>query len=188
MTAIVLENPKFPHNVGAAIRACSCYGIEQLFWTGSRALEGIEKNGKYRIPREERMRGYKDVEIENTEKPMNRFPRGITIVAVELTAGAMPLTYFEHPLDAVYVFGPEDGSLSKGIKTVCHQFIFIPARHCLNLSAAVYTILYDRQLKAQQQGLLPVLSMEETLAGGQVEGDMRLYDGTESSSFISRTA
>lgn len=175
MTVVVLENPKYPHNVGAAIRACSCYDADTLIFTGNRVLDQVmQANGKYRLPREERMRGYKDVDVKNTEKPIDLF-KGQTIVAVELTRGSMPLTYYEHPQDAVYVFGPEDGSLSKGIKSVCHHFIFIPTKHCLNLSAAVYTVLYDRQYKLQILGLLPVLSMEETLAGGQVEPDMRLY-------------
>lgn len=187
MNAVVLENPKYPHNVGAAIRACSCYGMDTLVFTGKRALEGIEKNGKYRIPREERMRGYKDVGVENNDKPIDMFPKQ-PIIAVEIVPNAIPLTYFEHPDNAVYVFGPEDGSLSKGIKTVCHQFIFIPTKHCLNLSAAVYTVLYDRQYKAQIMGKMPILSMEETLAGGQVEGEMRLYDGSETSALASRTA
>lgn len=182
--AVVLEDPKYPHNVGAAIRAGSCYEAFDLVFTGRRVLDEVAKNGKYRLPREERMRGYKDVTVISSDRPMDFF-KGRTIVAVELTPGAMPLTYFQHPDDAVYVFGPEDGSLSKGIKSVCHQFVFIPARHCLNLSAAVYTVLYDRQLKAQQEGRLPVLSMEETLAGGRVEGDMRLYDGSVESAVMS---
>ena len=54
---IVLIDPKFPHNVGGTIRACSCFGVKSLVWTGSRI-----KLSKYeRLPREERMKGYKSV-------------------------------------------------------------------------------------------------------------------------------
>jgi hypothetical protein len=28
---VVLINPKFPHNVGATIRACSCFGSNRWF-------------------------------------------------------------------------------------------------------------------------------------------------------------
>ena len=185
MSEIVLENPKYPHNVGAAIRAASCYNIPELVITGSRV--SLTPYDGYRLPREERMRGYKDVEVYHSDKPIDRYPK-TTIVAVEIVPNSIPLTYFEHPDNAVYVFGPEDGSLSKGIKTVCHQFVFIPTRHCLNLSAAVYTVLYDRQYKAQMRGDIPVLSMEETLGGGQIEGDMRMYDGSAESALASRTA
>ena len=48
---IVLIDPKFPHNVGATIRACSCFGVDSLVWTGSR----IELSMYQRLPREERM-------------------------------------------------------------------------------------------------------------------------------------
>lgn len=52
---IVLIDPKFPHNVGATIRACSCFAVESLVWTGSR----IELSKYQRLPREERMKGYR---------------------------------------------------------------------------------------------------------------------------------
>jgi tRNA(Leu) C34 or U34 (ribose-2'-O)-methylase TrmL len=64
---------------------------------------------------------------------------------------------FEHPADATYVFGPEDGNVPKGALSVCHRFVSIPSHHCLNLAAAVYTVLYDRVVKrwAHHQEPLP---------------------------------
>ena len=32
----MLVDPKFPHNVGAAVRAASCYGVGQVWFTGDR--------------------------------------------------------------------------------------------------------------------------------------------------------
>ena len=32
--AVVLVDPKFPHNVGAAVRAASCYGVRQVWFSG----------------------------------------------------------------------------------------------------------------------------------------------------------
>jgi hypothetical protein len=57
--AVGLVDPKFPHNVGAAVRAASCYGIRQVWFSGDRVRLDASKG--YRLPREERMRGYKDV-------------------------------------------------------------------------------------------------------------------------------
>jgi tRNA(Leu) C34 or U34 (ribose-2'-O)-methylase TrmL len=57
--AVGLVDPKFPHNVGAAVRAASCYGIGQVWFTGNRVP--LDASRRYRLPREERMRGYKDV-------------------------------------------------------------------------------------------------------------------------------
>ena len=80
------------------------------------------------------------------------FPK-TPISAVEVDPKATPLPYFEHPENAVYVFGPEDGSLEAVQKRHCHQFVIIPTRHCTNLSAAIYIILYDRYMKQVQKGL-----------------------------------
>ena len=55
--ALALVDPKFPHNVGAAVRAASCYGVRQVWFSGDRVrLDGAKRQ---RLPREERMRGYK---------------------------------------------------------------------------------------------------------------------------------
>jgi tRNA(Leu) C34 or U34 (ribose-2'-O)-methylase TrmL len=63
------------------------------------------------------------------------------------------LIEFEHPSDAVYVFGPEDGSLDRAVLGQCHRFVTIPTRHCTNLAAAIYTVLYDRHAKRVRAGL-----------------------------------
>lgn len=143
---VLLINPKFARNVGTALRAASCFGADGVFWTGSRVSLDVPKGE--RLPREERMRNYRgQVHLEqlDTIRPLDILAG--TPVAIELVPGAEELPAFEHPADAVYVFGPEDGSLPKGIRTVCHRFVRIPALHCVNLAAAVYLTLYDRMVK-----------------------------------------
>jgi tRNA(Leu) C34 or U34 (ribose-2'-O)-methylase TrmL len=147
--AIVLVNPKFPHNVGAAVRAASCYGIEQVWFTGDRVQLAGER--RYRLPREERMRGYQEVELRHYDQPFDAFAAAVP-VAVELRRNAESLIEFVHPENAVYVFGPEDGSLDRGVLGLCHRFVAIPTRHCTNLAAAVYTVLYDRHAKRVRDG------------------------------------
>lgn len=149
--AVALWNPKYAFNVAQAIRIASCYGVPQVWFNGSRVpLEGSKKE---RLPREERMKGYKSVDICHGEYFFDAFPKDVTPVAVELTPGSESLMYFEHPEKAVYVFGPEDGSLPKVARMHCHRVIQIPTKHCLNLSMAVGTILYDRHYKRVMSGL-----------------------------------
>jgi tRNA(Leu) C34 or U34 (ribose-2'-O)-methylase TrmL len=148
--AIVLVDPKFPHNVGAAVRAASCYGLGQVWFTGER-VHLVGERG-YRLPREERMRGYQEVELRHSDRPFDASAAAVP-VAVELRHNAEPLITFEHPDSAVYVFGPEDGSLDRAVLGLCHRFVVIPTRHCTNLSAAVYTVLYDRHAKRVRAGL-----------------------------------
>jgi tRNA(Leu) C34 or U34 (ribose-2'-O)-methylase TrmL len=84
-------------------------------------------------------------------------------VCIEVLDNAECLTTFTHPTNPVYVFGPEDGSVPPVIRRHCHKFVYIPAYHCLNLSAAVDVVLYDRMAKRQLSGEEPMLPMSEML-------------------------
>lgn len=154
---ILLSDPKYPHNVGAVIRAASCYGATSVRWTGSRVtLEGGK--GERRLPREERMKAYQDVDYGMVagRVAFDSIPDGVVPVAVELRPSAEQLPDFVHPENAVYVFGPEDGGLRHAELRHCHRVVLIPTHHCLNLSAAVYTVLYDRMTKRRALKLDPI--------------------------------
>src|SRR5215470_1413237 len=125
--AIVLIDPKYAHNVGMVVRLASCYGLQQVWFTGERVSMDISI--KKRLPREERMKGYADVEIINYDYPFEQFADAIP-VAVEVRDRSEPLHSFEHPENALYIFGPEDGSIQKSLLSHCHRFVVIPTRHC----------------------------------------------------------
>ena len=154
--AIVLHEPKYPHNVGQVVRLASAYGIGQVWYSGERIRRALGG----RLPREERMKRYEDVLLVNHPDPLARLCGALPKarpVAVELRPGSESLVDFIHP-DAlaeddrqhgppIYVFGPEDGSLPGPMMKRCHRFVVIPSFECLNLAASVATILYDRMAK-----------------------------------------
>jgi tRNA(Leu) C34 or U34 (ribose-2'-O)-methylase TrmL len=154
--AVALCNPRFPHNVGAAVRAASCFGVRQVWWTGERISFALQV--KKRLPREERMKGYRDVELRQYDSFIDQF-EDVTPVAVELRPNSESLPLFEHPKNPLYIFGPEDGSIPGNILRHCHRFVVIPTRHCVNLAAAVYLVLYDRQVK-----MAPDMTIADALA------------------------
>lgn len=162
LPAVALVNPKYAHNVGQALRACSCWGVDQLYWTGDRMEEHL--TALRRLPREERMKGYAAVDWARDDAFLDRYPRGEVVpVAVEVRPQSEMLVDFVHPEKALYVFGPEDGSIPKGLLARCHRFVCIPTHHCLNLAAAVNVVLYDRRLKRIAAGLEPNTPIQELL-------------------------
>src|SRR5919198_4618110 len=91
--AVVLIDPKYPHNVGMAVRLASCYGLGQVWFTGDRV--SLNPARGERLPREERMKGYKDVQMIHYEHVFDQFPADAVPVAVEVRAGSEPLHSFE---------------------------------------------------------------------------------------------
>ena len=157
-TAVLLINPKTPYNVGSVIRACSIFDVPWLRWTGDRVTRARNMQGlgsaKPRLPREERMKDYLGVDWQADEHALDDFiAAGLTPVCVEVREAAERLDEFVHPERAVYIFGPEDGSVPKGVRTVCHRFVRIRTanRTPLNLAAAVNVVLHDRYIKARPQ-------------------------------------
>jgi tRNA(Leu) C34 or U34 (ribose-2'-O)-methylase TrmL len=152
--AIALADPKYPHNVGMVVRLASCYGLRQVWFSGDRVSLNPTKGE--RLPREERMKGYKDVQLIHYENFFDQFPAGTVPVAVEVRANSELLHNFEHPENPLYVFGPEDGSIPAPLLPHCHRFLVIPTRHCLNLATAVATVLWDREYKRWLAGEVDV--------------------------------
>lgn len=165
--SVLLLNPKYPHNVGGAYRAASCFGADAVWVQGKRVP--LEPTEGYRLPREERMRSYRDeVTLEAVDDYIfDQINPNITPICVEIDPYAEQLHHFIHPERAVYVFGPEDGSIPSVMRRHCHRFVTIPSYHCLNLAGAVYTVLYDRVAKRRLQGLEPDVPTSELMRSEQ---------------------
>lgn len=136
-----LVNPKSPENVGMVMRAAGCYAADKVFYTGERFDRARKfftdtKNVHEKIP------------LQVADDLLGTVPKDAKIIAVELIEGATPLIYFEHPEQAYYIFGPEDGSLSQTILDSCDHVVYIPTIGCMNLAATVNVVLYDRLAKS----------------------------------------
>lgn len=137
--SLCLLNPKSPQNMGSILRAAGCYGVQDVFYTGSRYAKAKvfstdTKNAALNIP------------VTNIDFPDPSADR--VMVAVELVEGAQPLPHFSHPANAYYIFGPEDGSIEQGILDRCQHIVYIPTKGCMNLAATVNVLLYDRLAKS----------------------------------------
>lgn len=96
--------------------------------------------------------------IEQLQKPL-----GCQIVGIELTEESIELPSFTHPKSALYILGPERGSLSPATQSACDFIVKIPTKFCVNVAVAGAITLYDRQLNMNRFAPRPVK------AGGPTE-------------------
>jgi len=134
-------NPKSPENMGSILRAAGCYQAQSIRYTGERyarakAFSTDTKNTHLKIA---------VTQVPTIIDPIN--DKHLIKVAVELVEGAIPLPLFEHPEQALYIFGPEDGSIEQGVVDQCNHVVYIPTVGCMNLAATVNVLLYDRMAK-----------------------------------------
>lgn len=137
---IGLYNPKSPENVGSIMRAAGCYQASAVRYTGERFSRAVKyqtdtKNITSKIP------------LTHVSDLLADLPAETKLVCVEFAEGATLLPQFEHPEQALYVFGPEDGSLPQAIIDAADHVVFVPTIGCMNLAASVNVILYDRLCK-----------------------------------------
>ena len=139
---IGLTNPKSPTNVGAVLRAAGCYNANKIIYSGNR----------YDIAKKH----YTDtqsvidsIEMYKVEDFLAEKSADTKLVCVDLVEGAVPLPNFEHPENAMYLFGPEDSSLKQEIIDQADHVVYMPTNGSLNLAQSVNVVLYDRLAKSQ---------------------------------------
>ena len=142
---IGLVNPKSPDNVSSVLRSSGNFGVEEVFYTGSRYPRAIRLNPN--IPRMSRKVG-EDISLSGVESLLDNVPSGMKIVCVEFAENAIPLPTYQHPENAFYIFGPEDSSITQDIINRADDVVYIPTNGCMNLSATVNVLLYDRLAKS----------------------------------------
>ena len=142
---IGLVNPKSPDNVNAVMRSSGNFGVAEVFYTGSRYDRAIRMNPD--IPNMSRKVG-EDIALYGVESLIDNVPADMKIVCVEFAENAIPLPAYEHPDNAFYIFGPEDGSIPQDIIDRADDVLYVPTTGCMNLSATVNVLLYDRLAKS----------------------------------------
>lgn len=137
-----ITNPKSPSNMGSILRAAGCFGANTIFYTGQR----YEMARKYATDTKDSREKIPQIHCQDFFKAC---PSDVRKIAVELVEGATPLPLFKHPEKALYLFGPEDGTLTQRVIDECDDVVYLPTKGCLNLAATVNILLYDRMAKAQ---------------------------------------
>ena len=139
MVAVALCSPKFGVNVGAAMRAAGCFGAELVVYTGRRV-----KRADFRT---DTGKQHRHIPLLHVSDVMDAIPYNCVPVCVEVRDDAEMLPAYRHPRSAMYIFGPEDGSVPSAVVARCRDIVRIPSQWCLNLAATVNVVLYDRVAK-----------------------------------------
>ena len=138
---IALVDPKSPTNVGSVMRAAGCYGADQVRYSGTR----FERAARYQTDTKDML---SKIPLLREDDLLSGLPADMKVVCVELAEGASPLPQFVHPPQAVYVFGPEDGSIPQALINQADHVVYVPTATCMNLAASVNVVLYDRLAKS----------------------------------------
>jgi tRNA(Leu) C34 or U34 (ribose-2'-O)-methylase TrmL len=138
-----LHNPKNGFNVGAAIRACGCFGAAFFAASGTRFKE-MKSDFRNMDPEQARKRLPCFLGVNSL---IDMIPHDCEIVAIERDYESTNLSTFVHPRRAFYVFGPEDGAVDESILKVVKHKVYVPTNDSMNVGACVNVVLYDRVAK-----------------------------------------
>lgn len=146
--SVGLINPKSPDNVGSVMRAAGNYNVDSVIYTGSRYERAASLNPD--TPNLSRKVG-QNVPLSQVNNLIDSVDKDTRIICIELVEDAIALPRYSHPEKALYIFGPEDGSIEQEIINQADDVVYIPTTGCMNLSATVNVVLYDRVAKSAKK-------------------------------------
>ncbi len=145
--SIGLMNPKSPENVASVMRAAANFRVDSVFYTGKRYSRAVKLNpGAPDISR----KLSQSIPLSEVSSLIDETAEKLNIVCVEFAENAIALPVYQHPHNAMYIFGPEDGSINQQVIDRADAVIYVPTIGCMNLAATVNVVLYDRLSKSPQ--------------------------------------
>lgn len=147
---IGLVNPKSPTNVGGIMRAAGCYRADEVRYTGKRyPLAAKNRGEQYNT---DTKRASLSIPLIGVDCLLEGLDEDMQVICVDLVEGAIPLPQFSHPSKAIYLFGPEDGTIDQALIDRADAVVYVPTVGCMNLASSVNVLLYDRLAKGERLG------------------------------------
>ena len=107
--ARALHRPSRPENIGGVFRAADVYGVKLV------VLGGGELPPEPLGHPTDTALAWRRIPVVFADEVLDALPDECVSVAVERMVEATPLPEFEHSERAMYLFGPENGSLDETI-------------------------------------------------------------------------
>lgn len=144
---IGLVDPKSPENVESVMRLAGNFSVDSVYYSGKRYPRAAKlKPCSVDMSRKVSL----NIPLTQVDDLFDDTPDDLKIVCVEFAENAILLPEYQHPKNALYIFGPEDGTISQQVIDRADDVVYIPTVSCMNLSATVSVVLYDRLAKTSQ--------------------------------------
>ena len=149
MKYIILEDIRSAYNVGAIFRTADASGVAKVFLTGYTPAP-IDRFGRPQAEIQKTSLGASTTMVwEQTVTIREVIERlqadGVTVVAVELAPGSVPLKEFTEPVQVAYIVGNEIDGVSKEALELADVIVELPMlgqKESLNVSVTAGIILY----------------------------------------------
>ncbi|MCA9367004.1 TrmH family RNA methyltransferase [Candidatus Kaiserbacteria bacterium] len=150
MKQLLLENIRSAHNVGSIFRTADGAGVSKLFLSGYTPAPTDRFARVQPEIRKTSLGASEYISWEKVGEDTGAFLReqkraGVTVVALEQTATAIPLREFVVPEQVLYVVGNEVDGVSKAVLDEADVIVEIPMlgqKESLNVSVATGILLY----------------------------------------------
>ena len=147
--AIGVDRLSKPMNAGNLFRSAHAFGASFTFTIGGKYPVAVKSDTSQSL---RHMPFYQFDSMADLS-----LPQDCSLVGVEMLDAATFLPTFRHPRRAVYVFGPEKGSLSPELVAQCNFLVKIPTKFCINVAMAGAIVMYDRALNLGEFKVRPMM-------------------------------
>ncbi|MDA0638246.1 TrmH family RNA methyltransferase [Nonomuraea sp. MCN248] len=122
--ALILESVTGPFNVGSIFRTAAAFGVDQIWLAGNATPPTNPKAGKTALGTERLVTWHDPMPAADAVKAARE--DGFTVMAVELTAEAVPLHRAALGRDVCLVVGSEDHGCSPALLDAADGVCYIP--------------------------------------------------------------
>lgn len=146
---VALDGVSDPHNVGAILRACECFGVDAVIWSKNRSPGITPAVTKVAVGATELLSLYEVSNLADTLLAIEK-EAGADVVCADGDVSAIELDKFTPPSRCVLVLGSEGDGVADLVKRRAHALVKIPMSgeiDSLNVSqaAAVFLSVFAKQ-------------------------------------------
>jgi tRNA (guanosine-2'-O-)-methyltransferase len=121
---LIIESVTGPFNIGSIFRSAAAFGVDEIWLAGNATPPTNPKAGKTALGTERLVTWHEPVPAADAVKAAKE--AGYTVVAVELTAEAVPLHKADLDRDVCLVVGSEDHGCSPALLDAVDGVCYIP--------------------------------------------------------------